>query len=95
MLAIWHRDSWMRPGSGGSRRMSYLAKAPLSREQQSALVDIHPDALRSLPVESRVRLAYLHAEHQIRRQEAFWTAVQGFALGALPVLTYFGFFRQK
>ena len=62
----------------------------LTKDQRAALVDVSPAELRSLPTSERVSLAYQHAEYKARKQEAFWTAVQGFAIGAIPVITFFG-----
>lgn len=70
-------------------------KRTLTREQHAALLDVPPEELRKLPTSERINLAYLHAEHKVRKQEAFWTAVQGFALGALPVLTFFGILDRR
>ena len=65
--------------------MSYL-----TNDQYRALVDISPAELAKLPVQDRLNLAYQHIESKTRKKEAFWTAVQGFALGALPVISFFG-----
>lgn len=78
--------------------MSYESDKPqrtLTRAQQDALLDVSPEDLRKLSASERINLAYLHAEHRVRKQEAFWTAVQGFALGALPVLTFFGILDRR
>ena len=64
--------------------------ATLTPEQTQALLEVDPKELRALPIERRVELAFLNAEHKVRKQEAFWLAVQGFALGALPVLAFLG-----
>ena len=65
--------------------MSYLTKA-----QYRALIDIDPSELANLPVQDRLALAYQHIDAKARKSEAFWNAVQGFAMGAIPVISFFG-----
>ena len=70
--------------------MSYFACGSLSREQEDALTSVTPGDIKSLDVPTRLSLALQHAELEARKKEAFWNAVQAFATGALPILTFFG-----
>ena len=62
----------------------------VSKEQESALLDISPDELRKLPLDRRVELAFQHFDHKARKTEAFWGAVEGFATGMIPILAFLG-----
>jgi len=55
----------------------------LSKEQRKALVDFTPEQIREIPVDQRLELTY-------RQSEAFWRAVEGFAIIAIPALTFLG-----
>ena len=69
--------------------MAYI-KTGLTQEQLDALLDLDPTEIRKIGVDRRLELALQHAEHKAREKEAFWTAVTGFATGALPILAFFG-----
>lgn len=77
----------------GPRGKLYETLGALTEAQENALVDIDPAELKALPVESRVELALQHANLEVRRREAFWSAVQGFAIGAIPIMGLFGLQR--
>lgn len=65
--------------------MSYLTK-----DQLDALTDIEPGKLRALSPYERLEIVQAHKDLEVRKKEAFWNAVQGFALGALPIFSFFG-----
>ena len=71
--------------------MSYIkGLGTFTKEQEEALFDISPAEIRSLPLDRRVELAYQHLDNDARKKEAFWTAVEGFATGMIPLLAFLG-----
>lgn len=71
--------------------MSYIKGiGSFTPEQEKALLDISPDRLRALPLDRKVELAFQHFDYKARKQEAFWSAVEGFATGMIPILAFLG-----
>ncbi len=65
----------------------------LDPEQTKALYDVKPKEIRELDPQTRIELAFQHADYKARKKEAFWNAVQGFATGIIPILAFFGLTR--
>ena len=71
--------------------MSYIkGLGAFSKEQEEALFDITPKEIRTLPLDRKLELAYQHLDTEARKKEAFWTAVEGFATGMIPLLAFLG-----
>lgn len=70
-----------RPGFGASL---------LTKDQTTALTDVTPALIRQMPVDVRMDLAFRLAELKAQKTDAFWNAVQAFAVGVLPILAFFG-----
>lgn len=67
-----------------------LGTPVLSKDQVAAMTDVSPALIARMPVEQRLDLAFRFAELKAVRSDAFWSAVQGIALGVLPILAFFG-----
>jgi hypothetical protein len=74
--------------------MAYVPTG-LSQKQLTALLDLDPAEIRTIPADRRLELVLSRAEHKAREKEAFWNAVQAFATGALPLLAFFGVSRWQ
>lgn len=72
--------------------MSYLRTGlgSFTKEQEEALLDISPDELRAMPLDRKVELAFQHFDYKARKREAFWSAIEGFATGMIPILAFMG-----
>lgn len=75
--------------------MSYLRTSldGFTPEQRKALLNVSPEEIRALPVDRRIEVAFMHLERETRKREAFWTAVEGFATAAIPIMAFLGFTR--
>lgn len=72
--------------------MSYLPKKEIgfTGEQFEALLDIHPDEIRKVPVAERLAIVLQHKDLEVQKREAFWNSLQAFATAAIPLLTFLG-----
>ncbi|MBT8452961.1 MAG: hypothetical protein KJO40_13415 [Deltaproteobacteria bacterium] len=62
-------------------------------EQEKALFDIDPDALRELPPEIRAEMVLRHREVEAQQKSVFWDSMQAFATLAIPVAAALGLWK--
>ncbi len=78
--------------------MSYIPtgdSSGFSIEQKRALLNVSADEIRALPVDRRIEIAFQHLERETRKKEAFWTAVEGFASGLIPIMIALGIVKAS
>jgi len=77
--------------------MSYLRTglSGFTPEQEAALLNVSAEEIRALPVDRRIEVAFQHLERETRKKEAFWTAVEGFASGMIPILVVLGIVKAS